>query len=203
VTSASVYGNPRSGGGPSAAAPAGSPSRPPELIDAGPVVLCRNTVDDAGLVADAIRESLDHLRPWMPWATEENATVEHQATRLAGVAAAWEAGTEFVYVARFEGDPSLVGMIGMHRRIGPGGIEIGYWAHARHAGRGYMGAAARAVTNAAAALPDITRVEIHTDEANVRSAAIPRRLGFRLERVDRVTPDAPACTGRMQIWVKP
>ena len=166
-------------------------------------MLSRNTVDDAETVAEAIKQSLDHLRPWMPWAIEENATVEHQAARLAGVAAGWEAGTEFVYLARLQGDPVLVGMIGMHRRIGPGGIEIGYWAHARYAGRGYMSAAARAVVDAAAALPDVSRVEIHTDEANVRSAAIPRKLGFRLDRVDRVTPDAPACTGRMQIWVKP
>jgi RimJ/RimL family protein N-acetyltransferase len=148
---------------------------PPELIDAGPV----------------------------PWANEENATVEHQEARLAGVVAGWEAGTDFVYVARLAGHPSLVGMIGMHRRIGPGGIEIGYWAHARHAGRGYMSAAARVVTDAAMALPYISRVEIHTDEANLRSAAIPRKLGFRLDRVDAVVPDAPACTGRMQIWVKP
>jgi RimJ/RimL family protein N-acetyltransferase len=178
-------------------------SRPPEIIDAGPIVLSRNTVEDAELVADAIRESLDHLRPWMPWAIEENATVEHQAARLAGVAAGWDAGTEFGYVARFQGDSSFVGMIGMHRRIGPRGIEIGYWAHARHAGRGYMSAAATAITEAAADLPDIDRVEIHTDEANVRSAAIPRKLGFRLDRVDMVVPDAPACTGRLQIWVKP
>jgi RimJ/RimL family protein N-acetyltransferase len=187
----------------SSTSPAKPFSRPPEAIDAGLVVLKRNTVDDAQLVAGAIRESLDHLSPWMPWAIEENATVEHQAARLAGVVAAWEAGTEFVYVARFGGDPSFVGVIGMHRRIGPGGIEIGYWAHARHAGRGYMSAAARAITEAAAALPDIDRVEIHTDEANVRSAAIPRRLGFRLDRIDQVAPDAPACTGRMQIWVNP
>ena len=187
----------------SSVSPAKPFSRPPENIDAGPVVLWRNTVYDAGLVADAIRESLDHLRPWMPWAIEENATVEHQAARLAGVVAGWDAGTDFVYVARFENDPSFVGMIGMHRRIGPGGIEIGYWAHVRHAGRGYMTAAAKAITEAAAALPDIDRVEIHTDEANVRSAAIPRKLGFRLDRVDLVTPDAPGCTGRMQIWVNP
>jgi RimJ/RimL family protein N-acetyltransferase len=66
-----------------------------------------------------------------------------------------------------------------------------------------MSAAARAVADAAAALPDVSRVEIHTDEANVRSAAIPRKLGFRLDRVDRVTPEALACIGRMQIWVKP
>jgi RimJ/RimL family protein N-acetyltransferase len=187
----------------SSVSPAKPFARPPEIIDAGPVVLSRNSVDEAELVATAIRDSLDHQRPWMPWAMEENATVEHQAARLAGVAAAWDAGTEFVYVARFEGDPSFVGMIGMHRRIGPRGIEIGYWAHARHAGRGYMSAAARAITEAAAALPDIDRVEIHTDEANVRSAAIPRKLGFRLDRIDSVTPDAPACTGRMQIWVNP
>jgi RimJ/RimL family protein N-acetyltransferase len=66
-----------------------------------------------------------------------------------------------------------------------------------------MSAAAKAVTEAAEALDDVDRVEIHTDEANVRSAAIPRKLGYRLERVDVRRPEAPGESGRLQIWVRP
>jgi RimJ/RimL family protein N-acetyltransferase len=94
-------------------------------------------------------------------------------------------------------------MIGLHRRIGPRALEIGYWTHVNHAGRGYMTAAAKAITHVAEALDDIDRVEIHTDEANVRSAAIPPKLGYRLDRVDTRRPEAPAESGRLQIWVRP
>ena len=46
-------------------------------------------------------------------------------------------------------------------------------------------------------------VEIHTDEANLPSSAIPRRLGYRLERVDQVEARTPAETGRLQVWITP
>jgi RimJ/RimL family protein N-acetyltransferase len=60
-----------------------------------------------------------------------------------------------------------------------------------------------ALTEAALSLQDINRVEIHTDEANIASAAVPRRLRYRLDRVDRKAPQALGGTGRKQIWVRP
>jgi RimJ/RimL family protein N-acetyltransferase len=50
-------------------------------------------------------------------------------------------------------------------------------------------------------MPEIEEVHIHCDEANVASAAVPHRLGFRLARVvdDEVT--APAEVGRRMEWV--
>jgi RimJ/RimL family protein N-acetyltransferase len=199
------------------------PATPPERIDAGVVILRRNRAGDAAAVARAVRESLDHLQPWMPWANPRATSVEAQATRLAEVEAAWQEGTDFVYLLVPEpgdgaGGPdvaagtaatmgtdeeAVLGMIGLHRRVGPGAIEIGYWTHVEHSGRGYMTAAAQAITRAAEALDDVRRVEIHTDEANVRSAAIPPKLGYRLDRVDTRRPEAPAESGRLQIWVRP
>jgi RimJ/RimL family protein N-acetyltransferase len=203
------------------------PASPPECIDAGLVLLRRNRAADAAAVAEAVRESLDHLQPWMPWANAGATTVEAQAGRIAEVEAGWARGTDFVYLLVREGagpesgagsgapsrgadeglatraTEAIVGMIGLHRRIGPRAIEIGYWTHAAHEGRGYMTAAAKAITNAAEALGDVDRVEIHTDEANLRSAAIPPKLGYRLDRVDTRRPEAPAESGRLQIWVRP
>jgi RimJ/RimL family protein N-acetyltransferase len=66
--------------------------------------------------------------------------------------------------------------------------------------RGYATACARA--QAGLALSGVVRVEVHTDEPNAISAAIPRRLGYRLDRVDEAgLPEAPAHSGRQQIWV--
>jgi RimJ/RimL family protein N-acetyltransferase len=198
---------------------------PPERIDAGLVALRRNRLGDATALARAVRESLDHLQPWMPWANPEAATVPAQSSHLAEAEAGWQRGTDFVYlILRPPGNGDMasagagrgrmgegsepdrdevLGVIGLHRRVGPGAIEIGYWTHAAHAGRGYMTVAARAITQAAEALRDVERVEIHTDEANVRSAAIPLKLGYRLDRVDARRPEAPAESGRLQIWVRP
>jgi RimJ/RimL family protein N-acetyltransferase len=180
-------------------------SQLPEVIDAGPVILRRNRPADAEPVARAVAESLEHLKPWMPWAQPRSATTESQAHRIAEVEIGWQRGTDFVYAMRRPDGPEdeIVGIIGLHRRIGPRAGEIGYWTHVDYSGRGYMTAAAKALTEAAEALDDVDRMEIHTDEANVRSAAIPQKLGYRLARVDVRPPEAPGETGRLQIWVRP
>jgi hypothetical protein len=64
-----------------------------------------------------------------------------------------------------------------------------------------MRSSVSAVTKAALALPDVNRVEIHCDEANVRSAPIPARLSYRLDRIDEVGIAAPAETGRSMVWI--
>jgi RimJ/RimL family protein N-acetyltransferase len=137
----------------------------------------------------------------MPWATEEAADAQAQRRHCLEVEAHWEDGSEYVYVLRPEQSEQVIGCFGLHRRIGPGAVEIGYWIHVDFTRRGYATACARALTQAGLALSDVVRVEIRTDEANAISAAIPRRLGYRLDRVDERPPDAPAESGRLQIWV--
>ena len=61
---------------------------------------------------------------------------------------------------------------------GPGVLEIGYWVHAGHTRKGFATEIASALTTAAFTVPDIDRVEIHHDKANIASSGIPRRLGF-------------------------
>lgn len=41
---------------------------PPEQVDAGMLVLRRVRAGDAGELAATVSASMDHLRPWMPWA---------------------------------------------------------------------------------------------------------------------------------------
>jgi RimJ/RimL family protein N-acetyltransferase len=176
---------------------------PPERIDLEMLVLRRSLVQDAAMIASAVGANLAHLAPWMPWATPESATEAAQRERLVAAAPEWDDGVsyEFLLLDRRSGD--LLGIFGLHRRLGPGAIELGYWLGLDAVGQGHATAAARALTQTALDLPDVHRVEIHCDEANARSQRVPDRLGYRLDRVQAGDVDAPAETGRTMIWVFP
>ena len=95
---------------------------------------------------------------------------------------------------------TVIGGTGLHPRIGPGALEIGYWVRADRVRRGVATATARLLTIAALGLDGIDRVEIHHDRANLASAAVPRRLGFTFieERPDEV--EAPGEEGIEWVW---
>jgi RimJ/RimL family protein N-acetyltransferase len=173
---------------------------PVEVLEVPHGLLSRTRESDAGQLADAVSASLDHLRRWLTWATEEAADVQAQRKRCREAEAHWADGSEYPYLLRRGQSEQVIGGFDLWR-IGPGAVELGYWVHVDFLRRGYATACARALTQAGLALSDVARVEIRTDEANAISAAIPRRLGYRLDRVDELPPEAPAHSGRQQIWV--
>jgi RimJ/RimL family protein N-acetyltransferase len=84
----------------------------------------------------------------------------------------------------------VLGGTGLHPRVGAHALEIGYWMRSDAAHQGLATEAAGALAAVAFAIPGVERVEIRCDPKNVRSAAIPRRLGFR----HLVTLEADAST---------
>jgi RimJ/RimL family protein N-acetyltransferase len=179
----------------------GKSAVPPEVLRAGRVVLRHQRVEDAQGIAAAVADSLPELRPWMPWATDESSNVAFQKRRLEQDAVDWDEGPDFPYVIIDQ--DVVIGCMGLHARVGPGALEIGYWLRTSHTGRGIVTGCVQVLTTSALTLPGIHRVEIHCDEANLRSAAIPRRVGYRLDRVKDDEPTAPAVTGHTMIWVFP
>jgi RimJ/RimL family protein N-acetyltransferase len=173
---------------------------PPERVDAGRVILRRVRPSDAGAIAAAVSASIDHLRPWMPWATWDAAERNNQLVRVAEADHNWESGLGYVYSVLTADDGTLVGEIAMHRREGGQSVELGYWISAGQARRGYATLAADAMTAVALALPGITRVEIQCDAANAASAAVARKLGYRLDRIEERRAEAPGESGRLMIW---
>ncbi len=157
--------------------------------------------EDAPAIAAAVRVSMEHLRPWMSWATTEAGDPRGQLARVAEADELWEAGTDFIYSIMLAPGGTLIGEIGLHHRVGDAGIEIGYWIDARQVGRGHGSEAARMLTAVALSLPAVSRVEIQCDTANEASAAIPRKLGYRLDRIDPHEPEAPGEVGHRMIWV--
>jgi ribosomal-protein-serine acetyltransferase len=172
--------------------------RPDEVLRGGPAVLRRIRPADADELAAAVVASLDHLRPWMPWA--DSYAPADATAYTAAVATGWEEGTELAYRISSGPDGGLLGAISLMARIGPGELEIGYWLRADALGRGLATGAAAAVTVAALGLPDVGSVEIHHDVANRPSGAVPHRLGFT-RRADLSRPAAtPAETGTLACW---
>ena len=177
-------------------------SAPAELIPlpSGLVLRRRSLIDDAAFNA-AVLADLDHLKVWLPWALQPP-SVEETARKGLESAAAWESGEEFGYALTAADDPKQVlGGCGLHGRIGPGIIEIGYWIASALVGRGVAAQAAAALTRAAFDLPGIEQVEIHCDENNLRSAAVARRLGFTLDRIEQNEIETPAESGRNLVWI--
>ena len=165
---------------------------PPEMINAGELVLKRWEPEWAEEATAAIRDSLPELRLFLPWATEEYG-VDDSREYIARSRDGWADGTQFNY-AIFTAVGELIGSIGLMTRIGPAALEIGYWTRTSHAGRGHMTAALNVLTRVALTLPGIERVVIKHDEVNGASAAVAIKAGF--DEVDREhrEPEAPGET---------
>ncbi|USX52125.1 GNAT family N-acetyltransferase [Lentzea sp. HUAS12] len=145
---------------------------------------------DAEELARAVIESLAHLKPWAPWAAN-GYDVETARTFLREAAEAWESGTAFPHAITVGG--AIVGVVTAMRRA-QDLVEIGYWLHAEHTGRGHATAAAAELVEFAFALDGVRRVQIWHDEANAASSGVPRRLGFT--EVGRRTPAREPAIGR-------
>ncbi|MFE6157098.1 GNAT family N-acetyltransferase [Streptomyces sp. NPDC057889] len=170
--------------------------QPSEILSSGEVELRRWIAADLETLHETINESIEYLLPWMPWAASHDR--QQVEKYLSHVADAWATGQAYQYAITTQG--VVIGSCGLHRRIGPGGLEIGFWIHPAWAGKGLTTMAAAGLVEAGSRLPGIDRVEIHHDEANPASAAIARRLGFA--EVERVTlPDGPQAPGEVGVTV--
>jgi ribosomal-protein-serine acetyltransferase len=158
-------------------------------LGSGEVTLRRWRATDVAALHQLVQESLEHLRPWMAWVSDGYPMAAADEF-IANTQTDWVGGGAYNYAIFVSGQ--LAGSASLMARIGPGGLEIGYWLHPSFVGRG-------AATRAASLLTDeafrsgANRVEIVTDVANFRSAAIPRRLGF--VEVARRSPQEPITPG--------
>lgn len=126
----------------------------------------------------AIDESKDHLLRWMTWAKHEPEDIDKKLERIRKRRAEFDSDQAYQYGIFLRGDDKLIGTIALMRRVGQDALEIGYWLRTGYTGKGYMNEAASALVKIAFELHEVDRLEIHCDVENLKSAAIPRKLGF-------------------------
>jgi RimJ/RimL family protein N-acetyltransferase len=137
---------------------------------------------DAPALQAAIDANLDHLRPFLPWAAREPQSLDAKVTLLRRLRADFDRDEDFVYGIFDASEREVVGGTGLHPRVGEGGLEIGYWIRAERTHQGYATEVAGALTRIGFELHALRWMEIRCAAINTRSSAVPRRLGYTLQR---------------------
>lgn len=147
--------------------------------------------EDAQALFEAVDESRNHIRPWLPFADAHQSVEESRD---------WIIHQQAKTLLREDMNFSLwdttsglfVGGSGLHPHNWEiGYFEIGYWLRASATGHGYMTETVKLYTDYLFTHLHANRVEIRCDARNERSANVARRMGFvqeGLKRNDAQTP---------------
>jgi ribosomal-protein-serine acetyltransferase len=123
-----------------------------------------------------------YLARWMPWASGQTLEGTLEFIRLTIRQATSNDGFQAAVIS----EGAIIGIAGFHGVNWPhGSTTIGYWLAEEHQGRGLMTRAVRTLVGHAFGAWGLHRVEIRAATDNHRSRAIPERLGFRQEGVQR------------------
>lgn len=132
-------------------------------------------------VREAVLESQEELKPWMPWAMEVPSEEDYEV-RVREGQLKFLAREDLWLMLLLKDTGTVIGGSGLHRidwRVPR--FEIGYWVRSSYAGQGYITEAVEGITAFAFNILGARRLEIRCDAKNTRSAAVARRAGYVLE----------------------
>jgi ribosomal-protein-serine acetyltransferase len=129
------------------------------------------------------QRNLVRLAEWLPWATPDYSIAQMlQFLEKSEIENA--TGDALTTVIRFRG--RFCGTIGLHHFDHANrNTSVGYWLDESHEGRGIVTRACSAIVTEGFRRRNLHRIEIRCATGNVRSNAIPRRLGFQEEGILR------------------
>lgn len=160
------------------------------------VVVRPYRVEDAEALREAVEESREHIRAWLPFA-DAHQTIEETRDWITHRVADWLLREDMGTGIFLREDGAFLGGLGLHPRSWEiGFFEIGYWLRASAEGHGYMREAVSLLIEFAARDLLASRLEIRCDARNARSAGVAERLGFKREGHIRNGLHAP--TGGMR-----
>jgi RimJ/RimL family protein N-acetyltransferase len=160
-------------------------------------------------IVRTLATNLDHLKPWMVWASPENATVEAQIERLKicdrgwdhGGDSVWDSEAGFDYTLVDTATDEVVGACGLMTRQGRPDLEIGCWVARQALGRGIAKSLAKALQAQAWRFADVDSVVWLCDDLNEASAAVALKSGFEFVGVlDEPPPNVAVSSDRVQLW---
>jgi ribosomal-protein-serine acetyltransferase len=134
-------------------------------------------------VSELVDQNRTYLRQWLPWVDHSRTPEDSKAFIRSSLQQF--AQNEGVQMGIWSGD-TFAGGIGCHqidwidRKV-----EIGYWLGEAFQGKGLMTKACRTLITYAFTELGLNKVAIHCALENIRSCAIPKRLGFTQEGVLR------------------
>lgn len=125
----------------------------------------------------------EHLREWLPW-LDNNRTVEDRKNFIR--ATLKQLANNDGFQAGIWHDGELAGVVGYHGiNWKDRSTSLGYWLGKEFEGKGLMTDSCRALTTHAFKAYGMNRMTIVCATQNKKSRAIPERLGFEFEGVQR------------------
>jgi ribosomal-protein-serine acetyltransferase len=153
----------------------------PESFETERLIIRAPRIGDGQTINDAVRESLENLKPWMPWA-QSLQTVDETEERVRQGIVRWLLREDLWMLLYRKSDGLYVGGSGLHRiDWSVPAFEIGYWVRTSLQGQGFISEAVAGITNFGFAVLGGERIEIRCDTRNQRSANVAKRTGYTLE----------------------
>jgi RimJ/RimL family protein N-acetyltransferase len=148
--------------------------------------------EEGAVLNAAILDSLEELKPWMPW-VHPAPSVEDSEIHARHAHAKFLMREELYWRLWLKASGDLIGCSGLHRiNWSIPKFEIGFWCRTQYSGQGYISEAVRGITRMAFENLDAQRVEIQCDARNERSRRVMERCNFTHEgrlRRDTIAPD--------------
>ena len=179
---------------------------PERIVTERLIVRCAQPGDGGALNA-AVCDSLDALRPYVPWADAVPTLADSESVcRKAQARFRLREDLMMLIFERGAGgtEGELLGSTGLHRMDWKARrFEIGYWRRTGREGRGIATEAVNALARLAFDELRAQRVELRIDNVNRASWRVAERCGFTLEGVMRSESLAPDGTLRdMRVYSK-
>ncbi len=157
----------------------------PDSFETERLVIRAPRPGDAAEMYPALVESVERLKPWMPWA-DPLPTLEEEETNVRQGAARFLMREELWLLLFLKNEGTFVGGSGLHRiDWGVPRFEIGYWVRTRFEGQGYILEAVNGITHFAFDVLGARRIEIRVDDRNEWSWRVAERAGYTLEGILR------------------
>ncbi|MEC1679407.1 GNAT family protein [Bacillus mojavensis] len=136
---------------------------------------------DGKIVNQAIRDSFNELKAWLPFA-QELPTVEETEINLRNAHINFLKRESFRFLIFDKASNNFIGITSLQRidwTIPK--CEIGYWVNTKFGGNGYMTEAVKKLATFGLHHIKFRRIEIRCESRNLKSRAIPEKLGFVFE----------------------
>lgn len=136
-------------------------------------------IDQTQALYELTRANREYLREWLPWLDRINSSADTRTfIEFTIEKSSSGGGPNFAIVYR--GD--ICGVAGFHEidkqnRIG----SIGYWLGQEYSGKGIMTTAVKELLEIGFSDFALNKIEIRCAQDNIKSRAIPERLGFKYE----------------------
>ncbi|GIO23323.1 GNAT family N-acetyltransferase [Oceanobacillus sp. J11TS1] len=136
-------------------------------------------------IYEAIQASIKELRPWLPFARQEQTELGAQKTTKKAYLN-FLAREDLRFHAFDKETGEFIISSGLHRiNWNVRKFEIGYWIDTKFSGKGYVTELVEGLTTFAFQELKANRVEIRCDTKNIKSKAVAERAGFKLEGILR------------------